>query len=309
MLSFFSKRNTVSSDHGVGQPVIWIFQPPRSGGTLFLRLFDGHQAVHVHPAPITFSWPRKPDLEKVQDAFSMARFNESGFFKHASNRPQEPVPIDFDEVGYRSTFDHLRGDTPRSIFDAAHHACFQNWLDYRNRQGDKRYVMMHSTIWSHTKVERRLADFFNAYPDGWTIFIARPPADWLASGAKLAGSKLNDMEVAMNEYVTSYKAFLQNRKKRSIVLNFNALVSTPKATLSSLCAKLDIPYETVLETTSINGTPIGANSSHDGEVKFAPDPSLIGRGAEIVDEARSLAGFAEAERLFGEVARIADTQR
>ncbi len=307
MFSLFSKKKSLPKEADAVLPVIWIFQPPRSGGTMLLRLFDGHPAVHVHPAPITFSWPRKPDLQKVQDSFSMARFNETGFLKHASNREQKSVPIDFDEIGYRSSFDNIQVSSSRALFDAAHKACFQNWRNYNYQYEHKKYVMMHSTIWSYTKVARRLTDFFDAYPDGWTIFIARPPADWLASGAKLANSKLNDTSAAIEEYITSYTNFLQNRKARSVVLEFNSLVSNPTATLTSLCSRIGIPYDNALETTTVNGTPIGANSSHAGEVKYAPDPNLVGKGADIMDQLLKMENFAEAERLYLELKKLANS--
>lgn len=290
----------------VRQPVIWIYQPPRSGGTMFLRLFDSHPQTHVHPAPIQFRWPRKPDLKKVLDTFSMARFSETGFAKSASNRPQDPVPIEFDEACYRSVFETHCKETPRQVFDAAHTACFSAWRNYNNAAADKRYVMMHSTIWSQTPVAKAIENFFSAYRDGWTVFVARNPADWIASGEKLKGSKLNDTVSALKEYIASYAAFLESRTERSIVLEFNALVSDPKSVLSKFCACVGLDYHPALEITTINGTPMGPNSSHAGEVKYAPDPGFIGHGAAISDDIRRLPEFVEAERLYRKACDLFD---
>lgn len=291
----------------VDQPVIWIFQPPRSGGTLLLRLFDGHRQLLVHPAPMSFRWPNKIDIEALKERFSLAKFNERGFAKTASNRGQPPIPIDFDECMRRDILERAIIRTPRELFNTGNTAYFNAWLNCQNRDGDKRYVLLHSTLWSHTPGERSTKRFFKAYPDGWTVFVARPPADWLASGLKLKGSKLSDMEFAVAEYCAAYETYLKTRSwggTRSIALEFNELVTAPQTTLSAFCTRIGIDYDLTLETTTVNGVPIGPNSSHDGETKHAPDPSLIGHGAEIMEQARRLKRYAEAERLFEKVCEI-----
>lgn len=268
---------------------------------MLLRLFDGHPDVHVRPAPLSFHWPRRPKPEKVREAFSMTRFNEAGFAKSASKRDQPPAPIDFDETAYRKAFDRASKKTARKTFDAAFRACFDSWRNYRHN-GNKHYAMMHSTMWSHTKAVGMVDRFFLAYPDGWMVFIARPPADWLASGLKLGG-KLSDPASALEEYCSAYRMLLEAREvhgKRMIVLPFNTLVRDPKPTLRSMCETIGIAYNQALETTTINGTPIEANSSHDGEPRYSPDPSLIGHGAAIMGRVENLPGYAEADRIYRE---------
>ena len=286
----------------IAQPVVWLFQPPRSGGTMLLRLFDCHPEMHVHPAPTTVHWPPKPKLEKIEQSFSLARYNGVGFKKSASNRAQQPVPIYFDEKWYHAILANAHFDSPRNVFDSASTARFNAWRNYQNLYGQpKRYQLLHSTIWQRTPVDRMVKNFFTSYPDGYMIFIARCPEDWLASGAKLEASMLNHMETACGDYVAAYEAYEQSRRnapERMFILNFDRLVTEPKAVLSRLCDRLGIAYHSALETTTINGIPMAANSSHTGEDKYAPDPSRIGWGVEIKQDAQKLRKFDAAGRLF-----------
>jgi len=285
----------------VDQPVIWVFQPPRSGGTLFLRLFDGHPQVHVHPAPMNnIRWPTRPNLEKISTAFSLAKHNEVGFFKTASKRKQPVTPIYFDVGWYNAILADQAIDTPRQAFSAGATARFNAWRNYQNLYGEKRYQLMHSTIWKRTPTTKMIDNFFSAYPDGYLLFIARKPEDWLVSALKQGGLYL-ETDDPLEEYVPAYERIqhaIDVHGNKIIVLDFDMLVRKPKETLAKLCNMIGLDYRSSLGTTTANGMPVPANSSHDSDLLFAPDPSLVGKGAEIIDTARALPKFVHATALF-----------
>ena len=235
------------------------------------------------------------------EQFSLGKFNGVGFRKTASNRKQTTAPIYFDEDWHQTIFEQNRKKSPRDVFNAANTACFNAWRNYQNLYGQKKYVLMHSTIWARTPVLASVANFFSAYPDGYTIFIARRPEDWLASALK-QGGLYEDMGVSLREYVAAYEAYQSAQKHhgadRMISLNFEKLVTQPNVVLSQLCSRLGIRYNPAMEMTTINGMPIGANSSHAGKERFAPDPALIGWGAEIRAEVEEVPQFSDACRLY-----------
>ena len=304
----------------INQPMIWLFQLARSGGTMALRLFDGHPEVHVHPAPITIRWPqsgRPKPAAKIEQKFNLAKFNRVGFQKMASKHAQASVPIYFDERWYRQILRRQRGGTVRERYDAACTARFNAWRNYQNLYGNKRFQLLHSTIWHHTPTARVVERFFSTYPDGYTLFIARCPEDWLASTMKLDDANrpkwLTDIESMLAEYIAGYKLFLVERQKKHaskmLVLEFDQLVLNPKDGLSKLCERLGISYHPCLEITTVNGIPVGANSSHMRGTTFGPDSSVIGRGKEIKPTLEKFPLYNKANQLFEEVRSEALNQK
>ncbi len=285
----------------VDQPVLWVFQPPRSGGTLFLRLLDGHPQIHVHPAPMNnVRWQAHPDIKKISAAFSLAKHNDVGFFKHASKRKQPITPIYFDVEWYDTILADLPKDTSREVFNACSTACLNAWRNYQNLYGEKRYQVMHSTIWERSPTAKMIDNFFAVYPDGNLLFIARKPEDWLAS-ALGQGGLYDEMDDPLKEYVAPYQIIDQATTqygKKIIILKFDDLVRHTERTLKRLFDQLGTDYHPACGITTANGIPVPANSSHDIEPIFAPDPSLIGRGAEIIDTARALPKYTSAMKVF-----------
>jgi hypothetical protein len=300
----------------VDQPMLWLFQMARSGGTMTLRLFDGHPQVHVHPEPIAAWWPSgvaAKSVAKAQERYSLARFHRVGWQKKASNQLQQVVPIYFDQGWFRQIFRQARPGTPRELIDAACTARFNAWRNYQGLYGAKRFQLLHSTIWHHMPVAVTVERFFAAYPDGYILFIARCPEDWLASLTRMSQKNrprwLQQMEDYLAEYATSCELFLGARHgaraERMIVLEFNRLVQAPRETLEALCARLGIAYHSALETTTVNGIPVGANSSYADAAGFAPDPSRIGRGAQMREAMEACPSFARARRAFDALSALA----
>ena len=279
----------------ITQPVIWICQPPRSGGTLLLRLFDGHPQVHVRPMPLTFRndvpWPKTPEVRTLKTTFTMQQFSRRGFVKRASNRAQGLVPIYFDRLWYKTIYSNSKIDNPRDVFNALATASFNAWRNYQNLYGAKKYVLFHTA-----SALEGIKNFSQIYPDGHVIFIARNPLDWLASATKLRKSSRyeGDLDQALLDYISCY----ENVPESAIVIDFDKLILEPKNTLTRLCEYIGIEYWPTFETTTANSIPVSANSSHGGGQRYSPDPQIIGRGSYIRKHVELMPAFDQAQLLY-----------
>lgn len=299
----------------VDQPVVWVCQPARSGGTMLIRLFDGHPQVHVRPVPVNFGshtgWPEDPkrEIAQLRAFFSLTRFNRRGFSKGASNAAQDQMPLYFDEHWFNAILSERlkEGGSGRDVFDALNTAVFNAWRNYQNLYGSKRKVMFHSVLNPAKSLDVAYKNFFTSYPDGHVIFTARNPDDWLASAVKLERSNrhIADMSTALKAYTKYFSALKRSAGDRIIVLEFDDLIRNPKANLQALCQRLGIAYCDTLEITTMNRIPLSPNSSYDTAKAFAPDLSVLGRGAAIREEASKLELFPMAWELFEEVAALA----
>ena len=287
----------------MARSVVWIYQPPRSGGSLLLRLFDGHPHFAVHPEPVNLRWNRRVTDEKILDKFSMEKFRDHGFTKKSSNRHQTSVPISFDTDTFVTTYlEHRTPGDARSKYDAAQFARFRAWDDYRNATKRKRFFMLHTAMWSRMPIGRAIDNFFQIYPDGFHVFVARKPSDWLASAISLDGEpRLNDLDAALTEFNAVRTSFLSQLNERAdqriLVIHFDAMVIQPKSSLGLLCRHLDVRYRRSMRRTTINGNLTDANSTHAGRSTFSPDPSLIDRGAGLHDWLQDDPRYVEAMEL------------
>jgi len=302
----------------VRQPMIWLFQMARSGGTMTLRLFDGHPDIHVHPMPMTIRWPLRGterNLEKMRQKFSLARWNNTGWKKLASNADQTTIPIRFDQNLFDQIFDDLLPEDAspsgaRARFDAACTARFNAWTNYNNLKDQKKYQLLHSAIWHHTPVEKVVDHFFQIYPDGYMLFVARNPEDWLVSLKSLESesnkpSWLNEINEYLDEYIDCYSKYMEVRSKgreeRMLVLEFDNLVKNTKSELMKICNTLNINYDECMENTTSNGVLVRPNSTHRFEGKAAPDRSVIGWGKKLVEQLKDNEKFVEARQKFKQV--------
>lgn len=287
-----------------------------------IRLFDGHPEIHVHPIPMTVRWPLRgteKNVSKIGENFSLVRWAGTGWKKQASNADQTNIPIVFDQEKYHSIFRRYLPDDPspssaRARFDSACTARFNAWQNYRYLGGAKKYQMLHSTIWNHTPTEKVVDHFFRVYPEGFMLFVARKPEDWLVSlkGLESESNKpawLNSIDDYLTEYVDSYGDYLAARNAdridRMLVLEFDRLITDSKHELSKVCEAVGISYDNILETTTTNGIPVKPNSTHKIEGKSAPDKSVIGRGAQLAEELRDHPKFKEACRQYEKVISLA----
>ena len=307
----FRTQNSIVDDWvvPVDQPMIWLNQMARCGGTMTLRLFDGHPEIHVHPRPMPARWPQRTNeknTQKVFDHFSLQQYHMVGWTKAASNYLQSVVPIYFDQNWYSSIFRRFEFNSSRDLIDAASTARFNAWRNYQGLYGQKKYQLLHTTIWSHLNVTRNFSQFFNTFPDGYSLFLARSPEDWIASLSKLDQSnrprKLKNRDDYIKEYIDILSMYFQvyeeNNSDRMLLLEFDDFVNHPTEKITAICETIGISYNPCFETTTTNGVLLQANSSHVKSEKGAPDPSVIGNGAVIREELRGSALFSEASALF-----------
>ncbi len=293
----------------VDQPMIWLNQMARCGGTMTLRLFDGHPEMHVHPRPMPIRWPQSTNTKNVQkifDHFSLQQYHVVGWQKVASNQIQSIVPVYFDQNLYKSIFRCFKFKNGRELINAASTARFNAWRNYQSLYGQKKFQLLHTTIWSHLNVKKTFIQFFSTFPDGYSLFLARSPEDWIASISHLDKSNrpknLENTEDYIKEYIDILNLYFEvydgKNADRMLLLEFDDFVKNSTQKIAAICDTIGISYHPCFETTTTNGVLLQANSSHVKSEKGAPDPSVIGKGAAIREELKGSALFSEASALF-----------
>jgi hypothetical protein len=284
----------------VREPVVWICQPPRSGGTLLLRLLDSHPQLHNYPSVFGFTnsetiWPAAKELmgsadEVLSGAFakmSLEKFNRIGIAKQSSNMPQDSYPIYFDQDWFREIFVRYDiGASPRDRFNAFFTAVFNAWRNYQSLYFEKKYVVGHMTMrWSAlAKYRQNFQRFFETYPDGYVVFITREPDDWMASytALKHATPYTGDPKEAADFYKSYYRnAISLLDSGKLILLRFRDLVLDGESTMRALSVRLGIDWNPLLLRPSFNGAPWYQNSSFELKRTASIDSAVIGQGKKI----------------------------
>ena len=287
----------------VREPVVWICQAPRSGGTLLLRLLDSHPQLHGYPSVFGFTnpemiWPSSEELavsgEKLLcGAFakmSLAKFDRVGMSKQSSNMVQDVYPIYFDQEWFETIFaEFCRESSDRHKFDAVFTAVFNAWRNYQSLYFEKKYVVGHMTMrWG--QLEHYVENFqrFQAtYPDGYMIFMTREPDDWMASytSLKKATPYSGDPREAADYYKAYYRQALEVAAGgRLIVLRFRDLLQQGEATMGALAAKLGIDWNPLLLRPTFNGAPWYQNSSFEHSRLAAIDTTVMGQGKQLAGD-------------------------
>jgi hypothetical protein len=287
----------------VREPVVWICQAPRSGGTLLLRLLDSHPQLHGYPSVFGFTnpemiWPSPEELATDSDrllagAFakmSLAKFDRVGMSKQSSNMAQDVYPIYFDQEWFESIFATFCSKTSdRHKFDAVFTAVFNAWRNYQSLYFEKKYVVGHMTMrWG--QLEHYVENFRRfqlTYPDGYMVFMTRQPDDWMASytSLKKATPYSGDPKEAADYYKAYYRQALELAAGgRLIVLRFSDLVQQSEATMGALAAKLAIDWNPLLRRPTFNGAPWYQNSSFERNRLAAIDTGIMGQGKQLSGE-------------------------
>jgi hypothetical protein len=287
----------------VTAPVLWICQPPRSGGTLLLRLLDSHPQLHNFPSVFGFTnpemiWPTSQELavptdKLLHDVFakmSLAKFDRSGMAKQSSNMEQDRYPIYFDQDWFEAIFTHVAGSRDdREKFNTLFTAVFNAWRNYQSLYFEKKYVVGHMTMrWGqlehYVENHRRFAA---TYPDGRMIFMTREPDDWMASytSLKKATPYSGKPQDAVDYYKAHYRQALELAPdSRLVVFRFKDLLTDGEATLRRLADELGIDWNPLLLQPTFNGAPWYQNSSFDHARKAGIDESVMGQGKNLRGE-------------------------
>lgn len=290
----------------VHEPVVWICQPPRSGGTLLLRLLDSHPQLHVYPSVFGFTnaeaiWPSSEELSGSTEAvlsqvfsrMSLEKFNGIGMTKQSSNMLQEFYPIYFDQDWFQAIFAKFDTDrSGRARFDALFTAVFNAWRNYQSLYFEKKYVIGHMTMrWGQLPhFSENFRRFQNTYPDGRMVFMTREPDDWMASftSLKKATPYTGDPKDAAEFYKAYYRQAIELvGSGRLILISFRDLVSGGEATVRRIAETLDIEWNPLLLRTTFNGAPWYQNSSFELTRTASIDGSVLGRGKGLPDNVAS----------------------
>ena len=287
----------------VKEPVLWICQPARSGGTLLLRLLDSHPQIHTYPSVFGFNnekmiWPTSEELTGDAEALlngsfdrmSLAKFHRIGLAKQSSNMPQEKYPVYFNNDWFRNIFlKWATENTERCRFNALFTAVFNSWQNYQGLYFEKKYVLGHTTLRRESVIDytENFQRFQRAYPDGYFIFITRKPEDWMSSFVSL--KNCTPYEGNPYDAIAYYKSYYHQaidliNSNQFIILNFDDLIIKPESVLRKLAEILGIAWNPLLLTPTFNSAPWYPNSSFNLSRKAAIDKNVLGRGKDLSDE-------------------------
>ena len=294
----------------VDQPLFLISQAQRSGGTLLLRLLDGHPQCHVAPFQMRgLDAAAKRPPETLGEAWRMlwdpklARRYEEGHRQRKNDvlRDEEIFSFELEPELQRKIFDACAGahavPTLRDFFDCYFTSYFNAWRDYANLEGPKRWVVGFEP--GVARSLRRRTAVRDVYPDGLVVSIVRDPWSWYAS-ARRWEPRWADREAALDHWYRVAGGTMKWRRQggkqqREVrVVTFEALLTETEQTMRRIAAWLGIEFRPELTQPTFNGRPIKANTSFsdvDTEVSTRPLERAQGElAAEDVDFIEARAG-------------------
>ncbi len=261
----------------VDQPLFLISQAQRSGGTLLLRLLDGHPECHVVPFQLRgLDAAAKRPPASFREAWrvlwdpKLARRYEAGHRqrKHGVLDDAEVFPFELEPERQRAIFEacaHAHAaPTLRDYYDCYFTSYFNGWRDYANLGGQKRWVVGFEPAVARS-LSRRTA-VREIYPDGRVISVVRDPWSWYAS-ARRWEPRWADREAALEHWSSVARGTLKWRRKRGKrerevrVVTFETLLAHTEETMRRIASWLGIEYRRELTVPTFNGRPIRANTS------------------------------------------------
>jgi Sulfotransferase family len=294
----------------VDQPLFLISQAQRSGGTLLLRLLDGHPECNVVPFQLRGldeAAKRPPQkLEEAWNAFydpKLARRYEAGHRQRKGDvlRDEETFPFELPPELQRAIFDGCaagREPSLRNLFDCYFTSYFNGWLDYDNlRTGEKRWVVGFEPGVARSLSRRRAVR--STYPDGRVVSIVRDPWTWYAS-ARRWEPRWGEREAALAHWCSVARGTLKwrrqsGKRRRDVrVVTFESLLTETEETMRRIAGWIGIEFRPELTQPTFNGRPIRANTSFaDVRTEVSTAPLERARGelsADDVDYIEARAG-------------------
>ena len=258
----------------VNQPLFLISQAQRSGGTLLLRLLDGHPECHVAPFQLRgiddVAKQGHHDPERAWEGLHDPKLVER--FRRGHRQGKRDVLQGEQVFAFR-----LRPDLQRAIYDECAQrvepsarslvecyftSYFNAWLDYGNlRTGPKHWVVAFEP--GVGKSLRRREALRALYPDGKVVSIVRDPWSWYAS-ARRWEPRWSARERAMNHWCKVSTGMMKWRRHNLgdiRLLQFEHLLTETEQTMRKLAAWLRVEFHPDLLVPTFNGQPIAANTS------------------------------------------------
>jgi len=259
-------------------PVALISQIQRSGGSLLSQLFDGHPQIHAHPYELKIGYPKKNSWPKIDlndrpEQWFEVLFEDNVIkdckegYKKSTNYDRT-FPFTFLPGLQKQIFLQYIDSCPtvrlRDVFDAYMTSYFSAWTNNTNKKGDKKYVTAFTprlTMSAHST-----GTFFQIYPDGRLISIARDPKNWFPSALRhnTKKKKYEDIATALEQWKRSANAMVRNKRKygdRACILRFEDLINDTESVVRYLATFLGIDFDDTLLTPTFNRSPIKANTS------------------------------------------------
>jgi hypothetical protein len=272
----------------VDQPLVLISQVPRSGGTLLMRLFDGHPECHTMPHELSIRWGRDGKLlEGPEEAWrDIADRNIPNYFeddfrqaRRDQSRTRRTYPLLLPPLLQRRIFEHcferLDGPSERDVVNCYMTSYFNAWLDNQNLYAEeKRWI---TAFTPRLNTSRGLERFRTLYPDGRLISVLRDPKSWYAS-AREWSLEWHSVQGAIASWRRSAEAMLALKEElgdRLFVVAFEDLLTRTEPVMRGLAGWLEIRFESLLGEPTFNRQPIKANSSFEVTSKNVQTEPLL----------------------------------
>jgi hypothetical protein len=255
----------------------WLLQPPRSGGTLFLRLLDNTKEIFVFPVALRFpyrTWPNsmenKKNFNKIFKFINLNKFIEKGIKKQSSNLKQETYKFNFDIKKFNKEIQNKKikklKDFILNYFD-----CFiKNWINYKQKK-KKKVIVAHTTLSNPRLFKKNFENFKNCLKKGKIIIILRDPETWFNSAKKLNARspfKGYSDEQIINYYITFYTTVDQYfDEEKIIIISFNDLILKTKRVIKKILSLLEINFKASMLIPTFNGEKTIPNSSFEINTK------------------------------------------
>ncbi len=263
----------------VHEPLVLLAQMGRSGGTLLLRLFDGHPECRVVPhelGPLLPARDLRPAVDRAARVLTPRTVHDwhrlgmqvgkkrlTGERKHTNAFDLHPELL---ADIYAEVVRASRPRSDRETLDAYFTAYFNAW----RHDGDD--GVPHPSRWilgfepGALVSEPRMRRFDANYPDGRVLCILRDPWSWFAS-ARRWSPRFAHPGVALRRWIAATDAALAYgaaRPGRIRLIAFDDLVLDTQGTMTGVADFLEIGFEEVLLSPTFDGLPVDHNSSFDG---------------------------------------------
>jgi hypothetical protein len=275
----------------IDQPLVLITQAGRSGGSLLLRLFDGHPECHVVPHELGRMvgglWRPLTDPESAWNALTQENRHDATRWTYRQVKAHERIhgsserfpfllPAALQLGLFRYSLAQLENRHDRGVVDAYMTAYFNAWLDNRNLRGARPKTRLVGFEPGIIRKRRKMDAFARVYPDGRVISIVRDPWSWYASARRWSPARWGRLEDALVEWRETVEAALTLKREQPeavCIVRFADLLQRTEVTMRILTAWLRIDFVPEVLAATFNGLPIGANSSFAGastEISTAP---------------------------------------
>ena len=310
-------RNAVAFQAPRHLPLILISQLPRSGGSLFSQLLDGHPELLVHPHEMRIGYPGKtawPELDPrdpPERLFArlfqpeLVYFVRKGYRKPGKlKQGQAALPFDY------SPYDHYRqfisfmkqkarqrshfsiqnflgipwGLRPngRHVLDNYFSAFFGAWPG--GQTVNPRYVA--GFIPSMAQSPASIANFFSDYPDGRLITLIRNPVDWFASRRAHTDKgvvRYGDLDVEIASWNRMARLALGYHRKyagKMMLLSFRELVIDRERVMRRFAQWCCIDFDAALLSQTFARRTILPNTNFNDSFEQLPS-TVLERSSEL----------------------------